>query len=160
VRSKCRVFLMPALLVLLCLTASGQGARTITVRLLDSKTGQRLTPSGLLVRINHETAEHVEWARANEDGTWNLTVPEAASVVLVHFTYDSSMNTYVNCDADKRYQSASPRWYAISEIVDKGIVTSNGCIKPSQEEKLKAAAKPGEAVFYVRKQNWREGVQD
>ena len=96
--------------------------------------------------------------RQNEDGTTELTLPRQASVLLVHVTYDSSTETYVNCDAVKRYQTPGPHWYSVSDIATKGLVTLNGCINQSREDKLKATANPGELVIYVRKDWMREAT--
>jgi hypothetical protein len=146
------------LVSVVCQTVSAQTTRTITLRILDGKTGERLTPTGFLVRIDHQSSVHNEWVRPNEDGTGQLTLPNEASVFLLRVTYDSSTEIYLNCDAVKRYQSASPRWYSVSEIAAKGLVTQNGCIDQTHEDKLKTMANPGEFVLYVRKDWLKEAT--
>lgn len=159
-RPKCSLFPLLFLISIVSQTVSAQAPQSITVRILDSRTGQRITPTGFLVRVDHLSAAHNEWMRQNEDGTTQLTLPTQASVLLLHVTYDSSTETYVNCDTEKRYQTPAPRWYSISEIATKGLVTLNGCINQNREDKLKATANPGEFVLYVRKQNWKEEGQN
>lgn len=134
--------------------------KTILIRLLDAKTGHRITPTSFEVRINHQAAVHIDWVKQDEDGTATLTLPADAAVLLVHATYQSSMDTYVNCDDQKQYESPSPRWYSASEILSTGIVADNGCIKPKDESKLKVAPQPGQFVLYVRPLNWREQWKD
>ncbi len=159
---KFRGLLLLISVAILCQTASAQATRRITVRVLDAKTGERITPSGILVRINHQTAEHHEdeWVHQNEDGTADLTLPEDAQFFLFHSTYDSSTETYVNCDGMKRYDSPGPRWYSVADVLTKGVVADNGCVNQAKEDKIKAAPAPGQIVMYVRKQNWREESKD
>ncbi len=143
-----------------CHSVSAQAGRTITVRIVESKTGERITPSGLLVRVNHEMTEHNEWVHENEDGTLDVTLPSAASTFLFRATYDSSTAIYVNCDGMKRYEGPSPRWYSVAQVLTEGIVAQNGCVNQAREDKIKATAAPGEIVMYVRKPNWREESKD
>jgi len=154
-----------ALLVLLCMVAlSGalhaQTAKTITIRLLDGKTGKAISTTGFLVRANHLPEVHVDWTRVNEDGTGELKVPADASALSIHATYENSMEIYVNCDGAKQIDSPSALWYSVSEIMTTGVVAPNGCVKPKDADKLKATAKPGEFVLFVRKLNWKEQSQE
>src|ERR1700756_4708795 len=146
------------LIALVCQTASAQSPATITLRILDGKSGERITPTGFLVRIDHQSAVHNEWVRPNEDGTAQLTLPNEASAFLIRVTYDSSTEIYLNCDGVKRYQTPNPRWYSVAEIVGKGLVAPNGCIDQTHEDKLKTTANPGEFVLYVRKDWLREAT--
>jgi hypothetical protein len=146
------------LISIVCQTVSGQAARTITVRILDGKTGQRITPTGFLIRVDHQSSAHNDWVRQNEDGTAQLTLPPDVSLLLIRATYDSSTEIYLNCDAVKRYQTANPRWYPVSEIAAKGLVAQNGCIDQTHEDKLKTTANPGEFVLYVRKDWLKEAT--
>ncbi len=155
-----KTWILPVLFLLtvLCQAVPAQTTRTITLRILDGKTGQRITPTGFLVRIDHQSSVHNEWVHPNEDGTAQLSLPNEASAVMIQVTYDSSTETYLNCDAVKRYQASSPRWYPVSEIEAKGLVTQNGCIDQPHEDKLKTTANPGEFVFYVRKDWLKEAT--
>jgi hypothetical protein len=74
-------------------------------------------------------------------------------MVLIRATYDSAMVTYANCDSAKEKQNPVPHWYDVSTILTSGVVAPNGCSKMTE------TAKPGEFVFFVRKENWREKMQ-
>jgi hypothetical protein len=158
--ARAKKWILPVLFLIsvVCQTVSAQATKTITLRILDGKTGQRITPTGFLVRIDHQSSVHNEWVRPNEDGTAQLSLPNEASVVMIHATYDSSTEIYLNCDGVKRYQTASPLWYSVSEIAAKGLVAQNGCIDQNHEDKLKTTANPGEFVLYVREDWMREAT--
>jgi hypothetical protein len=128
--------------------------RTIVIRMIDGNTGRPIASSNYLVRINHLETVHADWVKQNEDGTGKLILPQDAAVLAVSATYESTMQVYVNCDAVKEKPIAVDHWYEISEIVTSGVAAPNGC------SKKKSDAGPGEFVFFVRKQNWREQMKD
>ena len=163
--------------LLVCMAAFGgllcaQTGKTITLRMLDGKTGKLITTTTFLVRVDHEPAVHADWVAPNEDGTGKLTVPKSASLLSIRGTYDSSMVIYVNCDSAGEKTNPIDRWYSIAEILTSGVTAPNDCVKPAEAAKFKplaklkpvaiptSAAKPGEFVFFVRKQNWREKMQE
>ena len=90
----------------------------------------------------------------SDDGTEKLTLPANATVVSIHATYDSTMELYVNCDGAEAKQNPVEHWYEVSAIANSGVVAPNGCSKMTE------SAQPGEFVFFVRKQNWREQMRD
>jgi hypothetical protein len=144
-----------ALLLLVCMAAScgflqAQTNKTITIRMLDGRTGKILETSNVLIRINRQETVHADWVKQNEDGTGKLTLPPDATVLTAHATYDTTMQIYVNCDSVKDKVAAAEHWYTVSEILTSGMVAPNGCSKRT------AVAKPGEFVFFVRPNNWRE----
>jgi hypothetical protein len=154
---------------MLCVTVCGsvfaQAQKTITVRMLDSRTGKLIVTTDFLVRINNEQTAHANWITLNQDGTGKLTVPNDATLVSVRATYDNTMSFYVNCDANKDKGSADrgaslDRWYKVSDILELGVVAPNGCGGKKVPDKLQAVAKPGEFVFFVRKQNAFEQSQE
>ncbi len=149
----------------MCMAAFGgllcaQTGKTITLRMLDGKSGKLITTSTFLVRVDHETTVHADWVAPNEDGTSKLTVPRSASLLSIRGTYDSSMQIYVNCDSASEKTNPIDRWYSIAEILSVGITAPNSCVKPAEAAKLKLTAKPGEFVFFVRKLNWREQMRE
>ncbi|MGO9317018.1 MAG: hypothetical protein ACLPXT_01490 [Terracidiphilus sp.] len=156
--------------LLLCITAfcgslCAQTEKTITIRMLDSKSGKLIATSSFLVRINHQQTVHGNWVLQNEDGTGKLTVPGDAALLSVRATYDSSTSVYANCDANKdtgsSYQGPSlDRWYEISDILANGVMAPNHCIGKKVPNHPQVFAKPGEFVFFVRKQNWREQMRE
>ena len=137
-----------------------QTGKTITVRMLDGNTGKLITTSTFIVRVDHETTAHADWVAPNEDGTSKLSVPRSASLLSIQGTYDTSMTIYVNCDSASEKTNPIDRWYSIAEILSLGVAAPNSCVKPAEAAKLKPAAKPGEFVFFVRKQNWREQMRE
>jgi hypothetical protein len=149
----------------LCGSLCSQTGKTITIRMLDGKTGKLITPSNYLVRVDHEQTIHANWVVQNENGTGKLTVPSGATDLAIQATYDSAISCYLNCDANKDHGAsdhgqALDRWYKISEILAQGVVAPNDCAGKKLSEKLHLSAKPGEFVFFVRKQNWLEQMQD
>ncbi len=160
-----RVLLLLMCLAALCGSGYAQTEKTITIRMLDSKTGLLIATSNFLVRVNHEETVHGDWVKQNEDGTGKLTLPGDADVVSLRATYESAMYTYSNCDADKdrpsSEQAPSPdHWYSVSAILASGVVAPNGCVGKKVPNKLQVFANPGEFVFFVRKMNVREASRE
>jgi hypothetical protein len=137
-----------------------QTGKTITLRVIDGKTGQPRAASGYLVRINHEETVHANWVIESEDGTGKLTLPENASLLSIQVAYDNSTQTYVNCDSASEKKNPIDRWYAIPEILTSGVVVPNGCVKPSAATKYKPGSKPGEFVIFVRRKTTVEQFRD
>ena len=144
----------------LCGGMIAQTGKTVTIRVLDGKTGKPLLASGYLVRIDHEQTVHANWVVENEDGSGKLTLPATASLFSIRATYDGSTQTYINCDSSTKSALPVDRWYSISEVLASGIVAPNGCGKSQDAAKIKPVAKPGEFVFLVRRmstqEQWRE----
>jgi hypothetical protein len=142
----------------LCLTAFcgalyAQNETTITVRMMDGKTGHLISTTNFLVWIDHQKTVHADWVQRNPDGTGGLTIPRDAKLLSIHGTYDKAMETYLNCDSVGDKPTPVERWYEVSQILSSGVVAPNSC------SKLKEIAKPGEFVFFVRKVNWREKLK-
>jgi hypothetical protein len=142
----CAAFLIPA--------GHAQTAKTITIRILDSKTARPVAVTNFLVRINHEQTVHANWVTQNENRTATLTVPAEATVVSIQATYDSAMQIFVSCDSIQDKQNPQAQWYTVSTILTSGVVAPNGC------SKMKETAKPGEFIVFVRKANFRERTHD
>jgi carbohydrate-selective porin OprB len=141
-----------------------QAQKTITVRMLDSRTGKLIVTSDFLVRINNEQTVHANWITQNQDGSGKLTLPDNATVVSIRATYDSTTAFYINCDANKDRGAADQdasrdRWYKVADILALGVVAPDGCGKKIPD-KLQVVAQPGEFIFYVRKRNPLEQFQD
>jgi hypothetical protein len=150
-----------ALAFLVCMAAfcgalHAQTDRTITIRMVDGRTGKLIQTQNYLVRVDHQEAIHADWAVGNEDGTGKLVVPRGTSVLSIRATYEGTTSYYDNCDSNKDQGTPVDRWYSIADILTKGIVARNDCIGKKVPDKLQFYAKPGEFVFFVRKQNWHE----
>jgi hypothetical protein len=158
------------LLLLLSLGASAapsadQPAKTITVRMLDTRSGKLIVSSDFLVRIDHQTTVHGDWIKLNEEGTARLTLPADATALSVRATYDSNTHTYINCDVDKARPSAerdtaADRWYSVADILTLGVVAPNNCIGKKVPDKLQVMAHPGEFIFFVRPRNGIEAFKE
>jgi hypothetical protein len=148
-----------------CGSVRAQTQKTVTIRMVDVRTGILIASSNYLVRINHQQTEHGDWVQKNEDGSGKLSLPADAALLLIHATYDDATQIYANCDADKDHGSAehapSPdRWYSVAEILSSGVVAPNNCIGKKVPEKLQVVAKPGEFIFFVRTLNSIERFRD
>ena len=152
------------LALLVCMAAFSscifaQSGKTITLRMLDGKTGRLIATSDFLVRIDHEQTVHANWVTLNDNGTGKLILPQKAAVFTIQGLYESSMQIYVNCDSAAEKGYAVDRWYAVEEILSFGVAAPNGCGR-LYAAKLKLAVKPGEFVFFVRKQSLREQMKE
>jgi hypothetical protein len=127
---------------------------TITLRMMDAKTGILIPSSDFLIRIDHQEAEHGNWVKLNEDNSGKLTLPSNAKIVAVEGKYNDTTTVYVNCDSVRDKPEPVVHWYTISEIVTSGVAAPNDCSKHT------AVAKPGELVFFVRQRNWHEQYKD
>jgi hypothetical protein len=124
---------------------------TITVRVLNGKTGKLVSPTNLLVRINKQAPIHSDWVRQNDDATGFVTLPVTAKVVSIEAAYDESTAIYVNCDPTPLDYPGERRWYPVQAILQSGLAVADGCQKHKKgHETIKATAKPGEFIFYVR----------
>jgi len=145
----------------ICCPLCAQTGKTVTLRMLDGRTGILIASSDYLVRVNHEEAAHGNWVVKNEDGSGKLTLPGDATALSVRATYDSNTVMYINCDAAKDTGSSDrapglDRWYQVSDILVSGVVAPNGCAGKKIPDRLQVVAKPGEFVFFVRKLNAKE----
>jgi hypothetical protein len=150
-----RALLLSFCMAAFCASISAQTEKTITIRMLDSKSGKLISTSDFLVRINHEKTAHGNWVQKNEEGVGVMKLPPEATDILVNATYDGAMSVYDNCDAAKDAGTADhaatlDHWYAVSDILTKGVVAPNGCVGKKVPDKLQVFAKPGEFVFFVR----------
>lgn len=159
-----------ALQLLLCIAAFcgvlyAQAPKTITLRMIDGKSGKLIATTDFLVRVDHQETIHANWVTLNDDGTGKLTVPDDASLLSIHASYDGATSLFVNCDSNNDTKGMNPgyvvdRWYSVSDILTKGVVAPNDCIGKKVPEKLQLFAKPGEFVFFVRRMNVREEYRD
>jgi hypothetical protein len=150
------LLLLTACASLVCLAPQGQAQKKITVRVLDGKIGDKITPDNFEVRINRQQANHLEWVKVNDDGTATLTLPDNATALWVRATYANSTEYYVNCDMAKQKNTSADSWYPVGDIVSEGIVIQNECARGKDADKVKTDPKPGEFVLFVRKRNWKE----
>jgi hypothetical protein len=150
-------------LLLVCLFAicgalHAQNTKFITLKVFDGKTGHPVMATGFQVRADHLKEIHVDWVKQNDDGSAELTIPSDVHEVSIRFAYDNSMDTYVNCDAQKN--TFGEVWYLVPQIMSEGMVMANGCGHTKVNDKYKTTALPGELILFVREKNWFERGKD
>jgi len=139
---------------------AAQPGPTVTIRILDGKTGQPINPSNLMIRVDHKDQLFNEALTLNGADPATAVLPLSAKVLSVEGSYDSSTEIYVNCDADTGKDGGTLKWYSIADIMKTGVVTPNLCFKGKFQNSFKVTAKPGEFVFFVRGRNWRNVLSD
>ncbi len=153
-----RQFIRAILLVVILAPASAQtGKTTITLRILDGKTGEKVTPDNIQVRLKSNGKIDTTWVRQDDEGNLAVLIPDGVTSVSFRATYDSSMAYYVDCDVARQKDTTSESWYPVADILSGGIKITNDCLKPKEADKLNnVSVKPGEFVLFVRKKNWHE----
>lgn len=140
--------------------ASAQTPETITILMLDGKTGKPVVPNNYMVRLNHLDAIHNEALQIDGDGVGKVTVPASAAFLSVQGTYRNSLEIYINCDAGMEKDTTKLHWYSIADIVSSGVAAPNECYKGKYASTAAVSAKPGEFIFYVREIGWRDTHSD
>ncbi|MGD0910275.1 MAG: hypothetical protein ABR928_00175 [Terracidiphilus sp.] len=151
------IILLACALLLPCLAAAQTGP-TVTIRILDGKTGEPIRPANLIVRVDHREEPFNEGLKMNGDDPTTATLPPNATLLSIQGTYNASMDIYVNCDADAGKDKTILKWYSIADILKSGMVTPNLCYKGKFQNAFKIVAKPGEFVFFVRASGWQDVI--
>jgi hypothetical protein len=142
-----------ALTTAFCIALNAQAVQTVSIRLLDGKTGLPVKASNFIVRVDHNDTFHPDWVKINDDGTVVVTLPADAKEISVKATYGMGIDTYVNCDAAKESDKERNIWYSIATILSAGMVAPDECARASFK------AKPGEFIFFVRKRAWNDNPE-
>jgi hypothetical protein len=137
--------------------ALAQTGKSITLRVLNGKSGEKVTPDNIQVRFKSNGKIQTTWVKQDDDGDAEVAIPEGATAISFKATYDNSMAYYINCDVARQKETRSESWYPIADIFSGGIKIPNECIKEKDADKVKVDVKPGEFVLFVRKKNWVEG---
>lgn len=136
-----------------CALLAQPDARMMTIRLLDSQSGQPIVPipgdNGISITVNGNSANPRLTARANEQGVWEVRVPPDVTEVQFDTPAGPDGFGYVFCDGSK-FRPSSPPAYSVADILNAGAEPNNHCSKRF------AQAKPGEIIFFVRRPNWHE----
>jgi hypothetical protein len=159
-RTMCCALVLMVCAGLACTSLHAQKTKTFTVKVLDGKTGKKVTPDNIEVRVDHQKDAHVEWVTLNDDGTAKVTIPEKATALSIHATYDASTDYYVNCDVSKQKDTSTDTWFPTADVLSQGLVMPNECGKEKDIRNLKIEAKPGEFVLLVRKRGLMDRVQE
>ena len=156
IKEAASIFALVACIAMSYSMLHAQTDQTITIQMLDSKTGRPITTSEFQVWANHDTSrDHIRWVRPSKDGVGELVITHDTDVIRVLAQYGPSRWSYVNCDgANDRGAKAIDHWYAVPEILNSGVVAPNHC------STAKAIAKPGEFIFFVRPMNFWEKFRE
>ena len=150
------LFAVMAYAAVQCLPA--QNLKKITIRVLDGRTGEKISPNNIEVRINRERAPHVDFMKMNDDGTAEVTLPESATAISLRATYDNATEYYVNCDVARQKDTSVETWFPVADVLKDGLVMPNECWKSKDVQKNKFEAKPGEFLLLVRKRSIRDQI--
>ena len=148
-----RALALLAFLAAFSFSLHAQSTTSISIRLLDGKTGLSVKASNFLVRVDHNDTVHPDWVKINDDGTVIVTLPADAKEISVKATYSMGMDTYVNCDAARESDKERNIWYSIATILSTGVVAPDECSKTAFKPK------PGEFLFFVRKRSWHDNLE-
>jgi hypothetical protein len=148
-----RALALLAFLTAFSIALQAQSSQSVSIRLLDGKTGLSVKASNFLVRVDHNDTVHPEWVKINDDGSVVVTLPADAKEISVKATYSMGMDTYVNCDAANESDKERNIWYSIATILSTGIVAPDECAKTAFKPK------PGEFLFFVRKRGWHDNLE-
>jgi len=134
---------------------------TIHVRVLDGRTGERLSGKYLAFVDYFHDRDGTSHTDLNGRATVT-TAPEGESYVatpdihgILVFGGMGNGGDWVPCSRQKLYDPATRTYgteylYPVSTILGSGLVAQNSCGKKI------AAAKPGELVIFLRHSTWRE----
>jgi hypothetical protein len=140
----------------LCVLVSAQERKTVTIIMVDGKTGKPIKPANYIIRFDYHDATRNEVLHLDDEGVGTVYVPTEASMISVQGTYRASMDIYINCDADMQKDNSTLHWYNIGDIVTSGTVAPNECYKGKYAEATRLGPKPGTFIFYVRAAGWRD----
>ncbi len=133
--------------------------KTLTIRVVDGRTGERITPDNIEVRVDRDRTVHSEWVKLGGDGIATVTLPATVAAISVHASYDGSMEYYVNCDVAKQKDSSQETWFPVADVLAQGLVMPDECTKARDAKDMKVDVKPGEFVLLVRKRGWHENME-
>jgi hypothetical protein len=141
-------------------TSNAQTNRSVTIRMLDSKTGKQIPTYSFMVYFG-ESLKSAKWGRPpdlwvhpDKDGTGQVTLPRSAAVLSLQAPDGPDGWAYMKCDTVTKFGHYREHWYPVATIFASGIVAPNHCSRQG------AIAKPGEFVFFVREQNSWERMRD
>ena len=159
-RRICSLMLLAAAAAAPMIRAQAAKPKTFTVRVFDGRTGTKVVPDNIQVRINHQSTAPVEWVKLADDGSAVITLPASATVLSVHATYDNGIEYYVNCDVARQRDNSQDTWYPLADVLTQGLAIPNECGRAHSASDLKIEVKPGEFVLLVRRHNFRDRAEE
>jgi hypothetical protein len=131
-------------------------SKTITVLMLDGKSGKPIVPSNFIARLDHLDAVHNELLQLSRSGTGAITIPAGATFLSIQGTYNRSTDIYINCDSGMEKDTHALHWYSVPDILSTGVAAPNECYKGKYAEATHMDPKPGQFVLFVRELNWQD----
>lgn len=111
--------------------SSAQSDRFITIRMLDSKTGEPITSQEFRILFqalpdpSKISGLDSYWMEGGErHGILRIPFEPGAATIAVHSSYGLANWSHINCDFVKDRRE---HWYLITDILNSGIVTPNHC---------------------------------
>ncbi|HTW81189.1 MAG TPA: hypothetical protein VME23_16690 [Terracidiphilus sp.] len=147
-----------SLLILAAAASSlpAQTGPTISIRILDGRTGEPVKPSNLLIRVDHKDDLQNTGLTLNGDQPATAVLPADAKLLSVQGTYNASIDIFLSCDSNEGRTQGPLQWYSIADIIKTGVIAPDQCYKGRYAKNLHVTAKPGEFVFFVRTHGWRD----
>lgn len=152
-------FILVVCITFLCAQQPQRQPRTITIIMVDGKTGKTMTPDNFVIRFNHLNAIRNDTLTLNDDGTGKVKLPADANLISVQGAYHNNIDIYVNCDAGLEKDTSTLHWYPIADILSNGLSAPNECYKGKYAKTAAIPPARGEFIFYVREPNWRDSLQ-
>jgi hypothetical protein len=125
-----------------CISLGAQTEKTITILMLDSKTGNQITKSEFEITMKQEDGAVLSFVLPSNEGTGEIHIMRILDSLDAFAVRGTDWN-YVNCDCVKDHTYIG-RSYSVATILKSGVVAPNYCNRKN------AFAKPGEFIFYVR----------
>jgi len=138
-----------------------QSEKTITIRVMDSKTGLPVTKDDLhfyLWAVKEDpgafsySPDTVLSGNQTGTGTGGVAIPDGLNYIRTWVSFGPTSWGLVSCDIPKGKPHAIPI-YSVSKILNSGVVAPNLCSRKT------ATAKPGEFVLFVRQMTFWEAMQ-
>lgn len=162
---RANVLSLPCLAFLMAFSANSlrpQPATTITIRVMDSKTGLPVKQGDLHFTL-WATKEYPEtisyspdrmlWGVQTGVGLGEVTIPGGLNYIRAWVSFGSTNWGMVSCDVTKGNPHPMPI-YSVAQILETGILAPNLCSQRT------TSAKPGEFVLFVRKMTFWEGMRN
>jgi hypothetical protein len=131
-----------SVIALIATGAASLSAETIRIRVEDGRNGKAITNEHVQVWINGRKGAALTLI-PGPDGVSMLEVP-AGGLIEIESSH------YKDC---RPFTKDAPRpTYSIDEVTRDGVVAQNSC------GKLRAAARRGGLLFFVRPLRWWEGI--
>ena len=123
-----------AVMTAFCVALNAQAVQTISIRLLDGKTGLPVKASNFLVRVDHNDTVHQRLGQDQRRWHRSRHSPRRRQRDLRQGHLRMGMDTYVDCDAAKESDKERNIWYPVSTILAPGSSRPTSAARPIQRQ--------------------------